>query len=55
MKVSTGLTGTGPIESLDQIIISAPYAGLGLDNYGKLYIIGAERRSGGIPSFLLQV
>ena len=30
----------------DNIIISAPYAGLGLENYGKLYIFGEERNGG---------
>ena len=30
----------------DNIIISAPYAGLGLENYGKLYVFGEERNGG---------
>ena len=30
----------------DNIIISAPYAGLGLENYGKVYVLG-EKRNGG--------
>ena len=34
----------------DNIIISAPYAGLGLENYGKVYVIGGEKRNGGKSS-----
>ena len=30
----------------DNIIISAPYAGLGLENHGKVYVLG-EKRNGG--------
>ena len=33
----------------DDIIISAPYAGLGLENYGKVYVLGEipEEMDGG--------
>ena len=33
----------------DNIIISAPYAGLGLENYGKVYVLGEipEEMDGG--------
>ena len=34
----------------DNIIISAPYAGLGLENCGKVYVIGGEKRNGGKSS-----
>ena len=30
----------------DNIIISAPYAGLGSENYGKVYVLG-EKKNGG--------
>ena len=48
MKID-GISGDFRDEGVygDDIIISAPYAGLGLENYGKVYILGTEKRNGG--------